>query len=203
LISLTTNNKEILYNINDLISKDITIEATFHNGIDVDIFKKNLLYYKQNEFNIICTINLFPVNYNMNELKEILIFCNMYNIKSVLIEIYVNDNYVKTHDYAELYKLTNMKNYTYKNGMTNINIINNNYFKANTNSNCRLLSLNILFDGTISTSCGHKLKIKNIKTDDLPIFKIVKCNGILCEGISGVKQKISFEKEKNDRKNNT
>jgi len=54
---------------------------------------------------------------------------------------------------------------------------------------CRLLSVNVLFDGTISSSCGHILDIKNIKTSKIEMNKILKCNGTICEGSAGINQR--------------
>ena len=201
LLTITTNAIKIVPDIELITDKSyLKIEATYHNIFtNVKLFCKNLKYYSDLGINVICTVNLHPYMFDIDNVKYILNFCKDNNIKSTLMEIYDhNKNYVFLDKdiIKELYSMITLNDHTPGNaGQTKEELVLANKYIANTNQNCRLLSLNILYDGTISTSCGHKLEKKNILTSSLPINEIVKCNGKLCEGAAGMYQKLQYEKE--------
>ena len=204
ILTVTTNALKIIQNIEDISDKSILkIEATYHNIFNnIKLFCSNLKYYHDLGINVICTVNLHPDNFDINKVKYILNFCKDNNIKSTLMEVYDFDkNYVLLDKdiIKELYSMITLNKHNPGNfGKTKEELVLENMYKANTGKNCRLLSLNILYDGTISTSCGHKLNKTNILTSSLPINNIIVCNGKLCEGSAGIYQKLQYEKENHD-----
>ena len=201
LISLTTNGSIFLNNYEELLDKSkIKIEISYHNELDdLDMFINNIIKYKSLFDNVTVTFNLFKYKFDIDRINRVIDICETYDIETTGIVVYTNSNNNYFQQGVELLKRLKLSRSLFHDNFSPLRTYEDKLFEVKPNSKCRLISFNILFDGTISTSCGHKLFNKyNIKTDDIPVGEIITCNGTICEGSAGMNQRIAYEKEQND-----
>ncbi len=202
-ISLTTNGLVFLKDYKKIKNiNNIKIEITYHNFVDIIKFKKNILLYNKIFNYVIVTINLYPIGYNEAEIIDLIEFCKLHNINTVPITVYKDNHIIKVDNSNIIYELTNIGNSEFINELSANDIQKYSLMETTKNFKCKLRSFNILFDGTISTSCGHQLEKLNITKNNIPLFEYVKCNGDLCEGSAGLMQKYLTIKENNEKSGN-
>ena len=138
--------------------------------------------------------------FNIEHIKDILTLTKD-KIKCSYIMIYEENNKYLNNDIIK-----EIDNFIEINDIEKDSLSMNRYNNKqwdNTLEKCRLLKLNILYNGEISSSCGHKIYNMNILKNDLPLFEIIKCNGKSCEGDAGLDQKNAFIKELNEEISST
>jgi organic radical activating enzyme len=185
-ITITSNCLEIIPNLNQIYS-NLRLSATYHNFIDIDLFLKNILIYKNYFQELTVTINLYNKKFDENNIMKLINFCIEHNIIICYIPVYD-----KTSTFTDIEIFSKTIQYFLKmlpESSRNVFFNSQNKFKTN-QYKCRISSLNILFDGTISSSCGYKLPKLNILKDKLPINKILTCTDNICEGGAGYSQRL-------------
>jgi len=205
-ITMTTNGQEFLYNHENLLKTNkFKIEITYHNSLkNIDKFIENLIKYKTSYNNVILTLNLFPKGFNLDKILRVLYVCKEYDIIVTVMSIFSDTTitYLDENIYKPIFDFINANN------MINDKVTDQYAYKTKDYirripTRCKLKTFTILFDGTIVSSCGYKLKDKlNIKYNEYPFDEEILCNASICQGASGYNQYLLSQKDfKEDEKN--
>jgi hypothetical protein len=186
-------------NFNDIgYNNNISFQVSYHNySNNIKLLKENLLKFLRITDLVTLTIHLYDDKLRIQEIRDIIEFCNSNHIHTCTIDINDLGNDFKMvnnsvfSEISDLTSLDNIKNYQVGNTeMTRKNIHDINWIKG-TMKYCNLSCFNIDYYGDITADCNYTLDRKNITTSNIELYKVY-CKHISCMGGSGLDQKKAY-----------